>query len=165
MILVRHTTPQGGAGLCYGRTDLPVADSFDNEAQSVLQRMPDVTAIVSSPLRRCAALAQRIGAHKGLTVTYDDAWREIDFGAWEGTPWDAVPRAALDAWAADMQNYRGHGGESVAQLTARVDRARARVPLGAVVVTHAGCIRVALALNGHPDPWSARIDFGSLVEV
>ena len=165
MILLRHTTPQGGAGLCYGRTDLPVAESFDHEARSVLQRVPEASAIVSSPLRRCAALAQRIGAHQGLTVTYDDDWREMDFGTWEGTPWDAVPRAGLDAWAADMQHYRGHGGESVAQLTDRVDRARARVLAGAVVVTHAGCIRAILALSGHPDPWSARIDFGSLVVV
>jgi alpha-ribazole phosphatase len=34
--------------------------------------------------------------------------------------WDAIDRAAIDAWAADFAHARAHGGESVAQFAARV---------------------------------------------
>ena len=50
----------------------------------------------------------------------------MDFGRWEGLPWSAVPRAELDAWAADLMHARPHGGESVAMLLARTRRALAR---------------------------------------
>ncbi|HBF90413.1 MAG TPA: phosphoglycerate mutase, partial [Hyphomonas atlantica] len=42
-----------------------------------------------------------------------------DFGRWEMQPWGDLPRHELDAWANDFLDARPHGGESVAELTAR----------------------------------------------
>ena len=71
---------------------------------------------------------------------------ELNFGAWEGRPWDEIPRPELDAWAADLAGYAPPGGESPSQLEARVLAfvAGLRVP-EAVLVTHAGVIRLLLA--------------------
>ena len=54
---------------------------------------------------------------------FDERLREFDFGTWEGVRWDAIPRAELDAWAADFFHARPHGGESVHMLRERVETA------------------------------------------
>ena len=169
LILLRHGRPAGAEGRCYGRADLAPGPRLLREAQSVAARLAPVDRIVSSPLRRCRRLAALLGARFGVPVGLDPAWREIDFGAWEGLAWDAVPRAEIDAWAADFLHARPHGGESVAMLLARVRRALARAgrPRGrALVVTHAGPIRAALFATGAgPAAWQRSVGFGELVEI
>ena len=39
LILVRHTSVAVEKGVCYGRTDVPLADSFPDEAREVKQRL------------------------------------------------------------------------------------------------------------------------------
>jgi alpha-ribazole phosphatase len=77
---------------------------------------------------------------------------EMDFGSWEGLDWDAVPRAELDAWALDVWHYRPGGRESASMVALRWRRwstALRRSGIeGAVAVTHAGLIRVALLSAG-----------------
>lgn len=163
--LLRHTRPLDAEGLCYGARDLDLAPGFETEAEAVLDVLPAVRVLISSPLRRCRLLAERIGAKRGCDVTLDPDWREMDFGTWEGLAWDAIPRAELDAWAADFMGYEGHGGESVTALQARVRRAVAATPDGALVVTHAGAIKAALAVRNLPDAWERRTPFGGMVVV
>ncbi|MBN2905097.1 MAG: histidine phosphatase family protein [Rhodobacteraceae bacterium] len=167
LTLLRHTTPQVAPGTCYGRRDLPLASSFAAEAEAVLTDLPDTARIVSSPALRCHRLAAWIGAARGLTPQVDPRLAEMDFGTWEGQPWDAVPRAGLDAWARDFMQARPHGGESVAMLVARVRPALADLRGAATVlaVTHAGVIRAALALAGRADPWQAKVGFGQTVTL
>lgn len=168
MILVRHTRLLGGEGVCYGRADLPCADTFDAEAAAVLAALPAVDRIVTSPAGRCARLAGAIGRARGLPVAVDPRLAEMDFGRWEGLAWDAVPRAELDAWAADFHDARPHGGESVAMLAARVGQALVDLRNGGgavAAVTHNGVIRAALAAAGRPGAWRADTPFGGWVEV
>ena len=80
LILLRHTTPDVSAGVCYGRTDLALAESFEGEALEALDALPRFTAIITSPLRRCQKLAAFIGQQEGLEVTIDDRLMEMDFG-------------------------------------------------------------------------------------
>lgn len=70
---------------------------------------------------------------------------EMDFGRWEGVPWDRIPRAELDAWAADFDHARPHGGESVAIFAARVEAALSALRDGTptLIVTHGGVMKVA----------------------
>jgi alpha-ribazole phosphatase len=161
MILLRHTTPAAAAGLCYGMTDLALADTFEDELQQVLQSLPQVTSVLSSPLSRCRILAERISVHASLELSVSDHWKEMDFGNWEGVPWGDIPRHELDAWAEDFHHFNGHGGESVHQLATRIQTAIETTPKGALVVTHAGCIKAAKALSGDPEGWYARPAFGS----
>lgn len=160
LILLRHTTPDVAPGLCYGRTDLPLAAAFEAEAEAVLARLPKVAGIVTSPLFRCRALAERIGAARGCAVAEATALIEMDFGAWEGLAWADIPRAELDAWAADFMGYDGHGGESVAALLGRVGPALDGLAPDTLVVCHAGVIKAALAHRGVDGAWDHRTPFG-----
>ncbi len=69
---------------------------------------------------------------------------EMDFGSWEGVPWDEVSRAGLDAWAADLLGFRGHGGESVGDLAARVESGLRDLGGEDLVVCHLGVIRAVI---------------------
>ena len=168
VILVRHTRPAVPAGVCYGITELDLAPTFDDEAAAVVAALPRADRLVSSPLERCRRLAERIGAARGLVPVFDERLRELDFGTWEGVPWKSIPRAELDAWAADFLHARPHGGESVQMLHERVAAAIAdyrRSGASHVVVTHAGVIKAALAHTGHSDGWKAVVEFGAPVRL
>ena len=169
LTLVRHTRPATAEGRCYGGTDLAPGPDLREEAASILRRLDRVDAIVASPLLRCRRLAALLGARLRVPVRLDADWREMDFGGWEGLPWDAVPRHELDAWAADLMHARPHGGESVAMLLARTRRAlrRARAPgRRTLAVTHAGPIRAALfTTTGRADAWQRPVAFGEIVRL
>jgi alpha-ribazole phosphatase len=147
LILIRHPQPQAPAGTCYGSTDLP---ALPGEPQRVLAELrastdiPSSAALYSSPLQRCAALATLLG-----NPAYDDRLRELHFGGWEMRDWNDIPRADIDAWAADMAHYRPGGGESATDAAQRVLSFRAdllRQPhTDAVIVCHAGVMRLLMA--------------------
>ncbi len=168
LILVRHTRPLASENVCYGVTDLDVAPTFDQEAARVVVALPAVERVVTSPLRRCLRLAERIGAARGLTPVVDERLREMDFGRWEGGPWKNVSRVELDAWAADFLHARPHGGESVEMVSARVVSALGdyrRSGVSHAMVTHAGIIKAARAYAGHSDAWTTTVDFGGSVSL
>ncbi|MGY9046928.1 hypothetical protein P775_14330 [Puniceibacterium antarcticum] len=163
--LVRHTRPDVAKGICYGRTDLTLAEGFVTECDAVIAALPRPSVVVSSPLERCRVLATRVSAEFGVDLILSEDFIEMDFGAWEGVAWDAIGRGPLDDWAADFLGYAGHGGESVAQLRDRVARGLSGLPDGAVVVTHAGVIKAALALRGDAAGWDHRSEFGAVVPL
>jgi alpha-ribazole phosphatase len=146
LALIRHLPTDIAPGLCYGRLDLPPGQGGDAEAVLAALRGFNARAILSSPARRCSALAAQVSAATGLPVQEDPRLLELDFGAWEGLRWDKVPRAALDTWAADPWGFAPPGGESGAALVARVRSFHAAVPDGAVVVSHGGPLKVLAAL-------------------
>lgn len=139
--LIRHPQPVVEAGICYGRLDL-AAENAAEVATRLRAELPAGLPVWSSPLRRCRELAGLLHPQPQL----DERLAEMDFGDWEGLAWDAIPRAELDAWAADVAGYTPPGGESPRQLQQRALAfvADLREP-EAVIVTHAGVIRVLLA--------------------
>jgi alpha-ribazole phosphatase len=166
--LLRHTTPAVAAGVCYGISDLDVADSFHDEAQVALDSLPPIDRIVSSPLLRCQRLANHIAAARQLPVSTDPRLREMDFGTWENRAWVDIPRAELDLWATDFFHARPHGGESVAMLTARTREAIADCENPqdhALIVTHAGVIKAVLANSETATAYAATISFGGFVTL
>ncbi|MGX9353827.1 histidine phosphatase family protein [Roseobacteraceae bacterium S113] len=160
LTFLRHTQPDVAKGICYGRTDLSLAASAPDDIAAAVAPLTKAQQIFTSPLKRCRQLADAIGKNTVL-----DGVVEMDFGAWEMTPWDAINRAELDAWAADFLHARPHGGESVAQLRDRVDAALAAIPDGALVVTHHGVIKAAAALRGHPEGWDINVAFGTTLTL
>ncbi|SIO28574.1 alpha-ribazole phosphatase [Rhodovulum sp. ES.010] len=167
LILLRHTAPDVAPGTCYGRLDLAPGPDFAAEAAEIITRLPLVTRLLTSPLRRCRSLAEEIGRARGLTVEIEPRLIEIDFGAWEGLPWDAVPRSELDAWAADFWQARSHGGESVGQFTARVAGFLAEQGAASdwLAVTHAGIMRATLHLLGRDETWKSRFAYGETLRL
>jgi alpha-ribazole phosphatase len=147
--LVRHAAPLVAPGVCYGRTDL-AADAGQTWAVALelAQRLPRGLPVVSSPLRRCAALAHDLLALRSdLSLRIDDNIQEFDFGAWEGRPWDAIARTELDAWRDDFADHRPGGGESVRAFMQRVACAHDARRADAAWITHAGVMRAVELLG------------------
>lgn len=176
LILVRHPRPAAAEGICYGRSDLPVDPDELARVHAALrdQGLPGDAPVFSSPLRRCAALAGLLSP----AVLYDADLAEMDFGDWEGRSWNDIPRAQVDAWAADLLHDRPGGGESVLDVARRVAAALARIhrhgSARAIVVCHAGTMRLAATLaDGTPPEQAAlaaasrahRIGYGEAVRL
>lgn len=154
LLLVRHPRPAIDAGLCYGSTDVAAAPGEILRVRQALRTagLPDTLPTWSSPLSRCAGLAQAIDP-PGLR--FDARLAEMDFGAWELRPWDAIPRAEVDAWAGDLLRYRPGGGECVLDVARRVAAVLADLRNTAhpetLVICHAGTMRLLRALwTGQP---------------
>ncbi|HTV96033.1 MAG TPA: histidine phosphatase family protein [Steroidobacteraceae bacterium] len=170
--LVRHPEPAASAGLCYGRSDLAVdARAVGAAAASIRALVPPAVLrqgeIFTSPLSRCLVLARELAAPRAPTI--DEDLIEMHFGAWEGIAWSCIGRAQLDAWAGDVWSHAPGGGESASAVAERwlrwARRARERGAPSAVVVTHAGLIRVALAHAGRgsaQELLDARVPFASV---
>ncbi len=142
LYLVRHLPTLVDAGVCYGRTDLATDPAAQALALPALRAALPDAPIYSSPLQRCAVLANALGS----PVTFDARLAELDFGAWEMQRWDDIPRVEIDAWAADVAFYRPGGGESVADMAARIAGFCADVDgPEAIVICHAGAIRLCMA--------------------
>ncbi|MBS4017148.1 MAG: alpha-ribazole phosphatase family protein [Dechloromonas sp.] len=154
LYLVRHPEPEIAPGICYGRLDIP-ARQVDVAAARLRSELPAGLPVWSSPLQRCRALAEALHP----APLFDARLQEMDFGRWEGVPWDEVSRAELDAWAADVENYAPPGGESPLMVRARVLEFLSTLTLpAAVLVTHAGVIRLLLAAQdgGELASWLTR---------
>ena len=104
--LIRHPRPEVDAGICYGRSDLGLAEDAQACAQGLLPLLPKDIAIYASPLSRCRHLAEQLHP----SPHYDQRLLEIDFGQWEMQAWHNIARSAFDAWAADPLDYVPPGG-------------------------------------------------------
>ncbi|GAB3262574.1 histidine phosphatase family protein [Chitinimonas naiadis] len=160
LILLRHTPCHASAGRCYGRLDLAAERAPLRQAARMLRGELPNWPLYCSPARRCLALARQLAPRARVLAEL----QELDFGRWEGLPWADIPRTELDAWAADLWHYRAGGGESASDLLARWQSAcrhlRQEAAEGAILVTHAGLIRLALAESGQlpeAERWSAPI--------
>ncbi|PXX39674.1 histidine phosphatase family protein [Undibacterium pigrum] len=144
--LIRHTRPLIADGHCYGQADMDVSEAeclaLAGQLSAQLQAgLP----VFSSPLQRCARLAKCL--HND--PRFDFRLKEINFGKWEMQVWDAISRHEIDAWAAAPASYKPGGSESAIDLAQRVihwldDLHQLNIP-EAIVVTHAGVIRMLLA--------------------
>lgn len=151
LVLIRHPEVAIEAGVCYGQTDVPLRCDVRDLAGKLNARMHalNVPACAdgwhASPLQRCATLAQALSSDAHI----DARLAEMHFGAWEGRAWDTIDRALIDAWAADIEHARPHGGESLAQFAGRVlawfGETCANRDEAVHVLAHAGVVRVLAA--------------------
>jgi alpha-ribazole phosphatase len=119
--LIRHTTPAVAKGTCYGQTDLDLTESLDEEAAVIRRHLPaGIVSVHSSPLRRCARLAELLFPAHPVRLHRD--LMEIHCGHWEMKNWDDLPKAELDPWMKDFVGVRIPGGESYQDLFDRVNR-------------------------------------------
>lgn len=168
VILVRHAeTAWSGRRFC-GRTDLTLTDAGNATAERLGRELagslPAAVRLVSSPrlrARQTAAAIVAAGVADGYAV--DERWAETDFGAAEGLTWDALARAFPDVAArllAGDAQIDWPGGETAAALHARVRAAWHELieqPESAVVVSHGGPLRIAIAIAADETPASVTV--------
>ncbi|WP_321936469.1 alpha-ribazole phosphatase [Paraburkholderia sp. J8-2] len=154
LVLIRHPAVAVDAGVCYGASDVALAGDATQQAALLADRLAalgvrEPQRIETSPLTRCASVAAVLAGVRGHTPQAEARLAEMDFGAWEMQRWDAIERVQIDAWAANFEHAREHGGESVAQFDARVSEwfgaLGAHEKSTVWAVTHAGVIRAVTA--------------------
>jgi alpha-ribazole phosphatase len=174
--LLRHGTT-GRDGYLDGRTDhaLSREGRAQFESQTADHNWP---TIVTSPLRRAREAAQRLAEARNLGLRIDEDWAELDFGVWDGrrkSELEAEPaiQAALAVFYRDPLAGAPPHGETWASFEMRIARALSRLadsagPGPALVVTHAGPMRLALSMVcGLPlnSLWAVRVGFGTRIRL
>jgi alpha-ribazole phosphatase len=155
---IRHTEPLIEVGTCYGQLDCKVKGDYESELSKINLYFKDkeINTIYSSPLKRCAKLAEDIAQVNSISpVIYEKGFKEINFGDWEGVKWDDIPRLDIDEWNNNRLHFQFPNGETPWIFGQRV--LEAYLPLQRVnrkvqvkkrtllVITHAGVIRTILA--------------------
>lgn len=140
--IIRHTTVNVAQGTCYGQTDVPLADSFEQEAEDLIKKLPhDFNIVFSSPLQRCVQLASKFQGE----VVFDDRLKEMHFGEWESAQWNDIPTDIIQPWYDDFVNTSTPQGESFHDLYMRtslfIDELRDKSYNKVLIVTHGGIIR------------------------
>ncbi|MDC7785227.1 histidine phosphatase family protein [Rhodoplanes sp. TEM] len=154
VLLVRHGEVEGdGAERFVGRTDLPMSAAGEARIVTLAAGLAGrpLDAIWCSGLARSRRTAALLAAGRGIPVRVASALAEIDMGDWEGLSRRAVAAQQPGAYAArgrDLAGFRPPGGESFADLAARVLpcwRTILAGPEDAVAIAgHAGVNRVIL---------------------
>lgn len=155
--------------ICYGNLDIGLAPTFEADCAAVQAIIPNVDRIFSSPLQRCRILAERIANVAGKGLVCDPALQEMNFGSWQGCKWDDVSIAELDKWAADFEDARPHGGESISQVRLRLKELVVSIDACSderiLMVTHAGVIRVLIAMCTQCDERDIKVGYGEVIEL
>ena len=117
LYFIRHTSVNVPKGVCYGQTDVPLNDSFEEEAQLVKEKLNliPIDKVYSSPLTRCKRLANY--CIDDLPIEFNDQLKELNFGAWEMQEWDDVD---YKVWENDWINSVIPEGESFKLMYDRV---------------------------------------------
>lgn len=143
--VVRHTSVGIEAGICYGQSDVDVADSFKTEAELVNIQLQHhcFDSVFSSPLSRCTKLANFCDFTEPILL--DDRLMELNFGDWEMKAWNNINDPQLEHWYADWINEKPTNGESFSKQVERVNSFINEIKKSdfqhIALFTHAGVIR------------------------
>lgn len=171
LVFIRHTSVDVPRGVCYGQTDVPLAHTFPQEAQTVKEKTAEYCfdRTFVSPLSRCRKLADFCGH---TDATPDSRLLEMNFGEWEMKEFDAITDPQLQQWYKDFINIRPSGGESSAdqrdRLVSFIEEIKGKPYATVGIFTHGGILIHALATLGgrsYEEIFKAPPGFGSIVEL
>jgi alpha-ribazole phosphatase len=149
--LIRHLAPSIGPGICYGRLDVGIDPSAEQQIGRLVTDpvLSGAKLVWTSPARRCREVADAIALTLMVPMTIEPRLLELDFGDWEGRSWATIARTDLERWAASPLAFAPPGGESGAELVIRIREFHAslrRDQQDCVVVSHGGPLKVLAAL-------------------
>ena len=163
LLFVRHGESEGNQRAIFvGSSNLPLTERGRIQAEKTalwLDRYPEIEAVYSSDLSRAVQTAQPLAGRRSLPIQTDPGLREIDGGVWEMKPFRDLAGlypSEFSDWSERMDVCRCPGGESIAELQARVLGTVLRIcsahPDGTVALfTHATPIRTQKCVwNGWP---------------
>jgi len=138
-----------------GHSDVPLDETGRSQAQALAAHLSgaNFARAIASDLSRARETAEIILDGGPLPLELDPQWREMRFGSWEGLTWTQIVERNPEL-AERPKNvprfYTPQGGESFADVTARVGAAVALLAAGVppaarvLVVTHAGPLHALL---------------------
>lgn len=169
--MIRHTSVAVPKGTCYGWSDVPVADTFEEEAAQTLLHLQGMTfdRVFTSPLSRARKLAAFCGYPDAVV---DDRLKEMNMGEWEMQRYDEITDPALQRWYADYMHLPATGGESFPMLHARVsaflDELRRQPFRHVAIFAHGGVLVSAgiyAGLFGEENAFSHSVPYGGIQEM
>ena len=172
--LVRHTETVCEKGICYGQTDVNIAQPYDIIFENIVQQLPQDALLYTSPLQRCTLLTKHIQKKAQITNYKEDKrLMEMNFGDWEMKNWNEIPQEDLNPWMEDFVNIRVPNGESFVDLHERVsdfmeNEILSKTSQKVIIVAHAGVVRSILCLlNSLPlkDAFQNKVDFGQVIKI
>jgi adenosylcobinamide kinase/adenosylcobinamide-phosphate guanylyltransferase len=165
-------------GRYQGQADLPLSKVGRRQAARLASRLAqeEIHAIYASDLQRARETAAAVASLHNLPVRDDPRLREMDFGEWEGLTYEEIQERdpqQLAAWEAGPLDVAPPGGETLAQVAARVqavlDEITAAHPDQTVLlVGHGGPLRVLLCLALGLSPqvhWQFGLNVASVSQV
>lgn len=169
LLLIRHGQTDWNLARRYqGQTDIPLNPTGISQAEELANKLQkgQFDAIYSSDLSRAKQTAQIVSEKLGIPVTTDPRLREICKGIWEGMSFDEVKEkyaVALSQDNADPANSRTPGGETVAEVAARMaasaDDISMQHPQGSVLVVSHGLAVSTLYCQANKVPLSKVYQF------
>ncbi len=168
LYLIRHGKVAAPPGLCYGQSNVSLAEPASILASELKEKLPEKFELWSSPLSRCRLLAEKLGEPR-----LDERLMEMDFGDWEMCNYDAIDRQQIDDWAAAPLDFSPPNGESVRVMRERVLHFFASMRGeskndNVVIVAHAGPIRIlwGAILNQPEKTWLYKpVDYGEVIPL
>ena len=120
VVMIRHTRVGVDKGTCYGWSDVPVAETFEQEAavtKGNLDTFGEFDAVFSSPLTRALRLAVYCGYPEAIK---DERLKEMNMGDWEMLKFDEIKDRRLQQWYDNYMTLPTTNGESFPMLYDRV---------------------------------------------
>ncbi len=166
--VVGHDTPKYNG---HTDVDLTPLGAAQMEAMAEDLSVVDFSAVYSSDLRRARYGGEALTRGRDIKLQVDPAFRELNFGAWEGLSFSEVQErfpGSMEERRKDPVNYRVPGGESIGDFWERVS-VRTKELIDAhrgetlALVAHSGVNRVILlqALGCGPEQiWKIDQGFG-----
>lgn len=172
VILIRHTSVDVPRGTCYGQSDVPVAETFEQEAADTLQALEPYKPfdeVFASPLTRARLLAAYCGYPK---PRLDGRLKEMFMGEWEMRLYDEITDPYKEEWYNDFMHLPTPGGEGFPQLYARVagflDELRTAPYRRVAVFAHGGvliCAGIYGGLFTSEEAWDHQTGFGGIQKI
>lgn len=171
IVCIRHTKTAMAKGVCYGQTDVPLAETYLQEKAAVQEQIQHLRfcKIYSSPLNRCSLLARQLFPHENIIA--DGRLMELNFGEWELQHWDEIsetPHAKV--WFEDFVHTQCPKGESFSEQLLRtqkfVEDLRQKDFQQVAIFAHGGTIRAIHSLVNKVPPHNAfdlKVDYGEVV--
>ncbi len=169
--LIRHTSVNVLPGTCYGQTDVPLCETFEQEASVTLQTLKNkcFTKVYTSPLSRCVRLAVFCGF---TDAERDIRLMEINFGEWEMQRFDEIKDPRIELWYEDYYHVAATGGESFEMQYQRVaaflDELRKEAHENVALFVHGGvivCAQIYAGVLKIEEAFEQLTPYGGIVEV